>query len=105
MSLWRTLTFGAVAAVAGLFGSMAQARVVSNVATIDWNAASGTMSTRSNRVDIQANDISPGIKLPQQFCGGGIGFVVAELGRDHGAIAHVVVHIARHEVGFSRTDA
>lgn len=62
MSLWRTLTFGAVAAVAGLFGSATQARVVSNVASIDWNSPNGTMSTRSNRVDIQVQTPSQPIQ-------------------------------------------
>lgn len=59
MTIWRTLTFGAIAAIAGLMAPSADARVVSNTATIDWNAVSGPLSVRSNRVDIRVGNVPP----------------------------------------------
>ncbi len=60
MSLWRKLIIGLTAsAAASVLPGAADARVISNVAAIDWNGTNGPITVRSNRVDIAVTPTPP----------------------------------------------
>ena len=54
-------------------------------------------------IDIQLDDIAPWIALAQHRRGIGIGVSIAELRRDDGAIAHVIVAIGVEKLWLAGT--
>lgn len=99
MSLWRSLTFASLAAAATLFGSPGHARVVSNIATIDWTSPSGPIRQRSNQVDVRVTAppgpiqaeiyrIEPlGSGIPSRIDGSGCGVIGPVASSDPGGPA------------------